>query len=214
MSFNGVLEGLFVYISPCIHPITCIRGEWSAIIGGTSPVTGFSDKKCLSIHIRDDPPFFITEPHASQSVSSHAISFSVNCNSFFGIETDLAAEGERKKHIFEVSGIEGCEPVEHLLEFVLVLQDHMVTFSPPTKTISVYKVYNIRIIIFLGKGFDKLFQFFLKNRIIRIRCPKITFQSFYGISFCSGTAYVVRSSGTQVILSVVVNTETEFQSTV
>ena len=135
MSFNGVLEGLFVYISPCIHPITCIRGEWSAIIGGTSPVTGFSDKKCLSIHIRDDPPFFITEPHASQSVSSHAISFSVNCNSFFGIETDLAAEGERKKHIFEVSGIEGCEPVEHLLEFVLVLQDHMVTFSPPTKTI-------------------------------------------------------------------------------
>lgn len=101
MSFNGVLEGLFVYISPCIHPITCIRGEWSAIIGGTSPVTGFSDKKCLSIHIRDDPPFFITEPHASQSVSSHAISFSVNCNSFFGIETDLAAEGERKKHILK-----------------------------------------------------------------------------------------------------------------
>lgn len=89
MSFNGVLEGLFVYISPCIHPITCIRGEWSAIIGGTSPVTGFSDKKCLSIHIRDDPPFFITEPHASQSVSSHAISFSVNCNSFFGVETDF-----------------------------------------------------------------------------------------------------------------------------
>ena len=97
-----------------------------------------------------------------------------------------------ERHLGEGAGIEGTDPLHNLGILGGVLVNEAMALSPLAKSVCVYEVNFVDVVVFPGHGFDEAGVFFLENGVVRVGGANLTGAHLGGEVLGSGVKHIIR----------------------